>query len=135
MVGVDGGRRWYREGQLHREDGPAIEEKGRREWYIFGRLHREYGPAIQNAYGVAWFRHGKKHRDDGPAVEAADGRVEWWTDGRLDTWTSLWSQAVLMASYKVDRNPDADAAALRRIAVTLYEELHSPPDSMRWFHP
>ena len=30
-----------RDGQLQREDRPAIEEKGRHEWYSYGRLHRE----------------------------------------------------------------------------------------------
>ena len=45
----DGTRRYYnRSGQLHRTDGPAIEDAdGSAEWYQNGRLHRTDGPAIK----------------------------------------------------------------------------------------
>jgi predicted lipoprotein with Yx(FWY)xxD motif len=57
----DGTRRWYRDGLLHREDGPALElPDGTRRWYRNGQLHRE----------------------DGPAVERHDGTREWWVDGK-----------------------------------------------------
>ncbi len=56
----DGTRYWYKNGLLHREDGPAIERQdGSKEWWLHGELHRESGPAI----------------------ERADGTVEWWRDG------------------------------------------------------
>lgn len=44
---------WYREGKLHREDGPAIEDlaTGYKEWWIDNMLHREDGPAIEYADG------------------------------------------------------------------------------------
>lgn len=36
----NGARRWYRDGRLHREDGPAIERAdGTREWWLFGRRY------------------------------------------------------------------------------------------------
>jgi hypothetical protein len=39
-------------GELHREDGPAIEwANGRKEWYYRGELHRENGPAVEHANG------------------------------------------------------------------------------------
>jgi hypothetical protein len=77
------------QGDLHREDGPAIEYKGgSKEWWVDGKRHREDGPAVEYAYGSkAWFLKGKPHRADGPAVEWADGSKEWWVDGqrhRLD---------------------------------------------------
>jgi hypothetical protein len=35
---ADGYRGWYRDGKLHREDGPALEyADGRRVWYREGR--------------------------------------------------------------------------------------------------
>jgi hypothetical protein len=35
---VDGSRKWYCEGKLHREDGPAIERAdGTKEWYLDGK--------------------------------------------------------------------------------------------------
>ena len=43
-------------GELHREDGPAV------EWYIGEKW---------------WYINGKRHREDGPAVELSDGD-KWW---------------------------------------------------------
>lgn len=44
----DGYKEWYKEGLLHREDGPAREyPNGTKYWYKNGLLHRENGPAIE----------------------------------------------------------------------------------------
>ena len=76
----DGDRVWYRNGQLHRDNGPAIErEDGTREWYQNDLLHREGGPAYEREDGTrAWYLNGKLHRGDGPAIEYADGDRSWW---------------------------------------------------------
>jgi hypothetical protein len=81
---ADGDREWYRDGKLHREDGPAVElADGSREWYRDGKLHREDGPAVERADGDReWYRDGKLHREDGPAVELADGDRWWYRDGK-----------------------------------------------------
>lgn len=87
---------YYKNGQLHREDGPAIEWRngdrqlwvngelwrdGDTEWWIDGKLHRENGPAIEWTDGTQmWFFNGKKHRLDGPAIDYANGHKEWWID-------------------------------------------------------
>ena len=42
----DGTKYWYKNGELHREDGPAIEySNGTKFWYINGLKHREDNPA------------------------------------------------------------------------------------------
>ena len=71
---------WRLNGNLHREDGPAVEwADGTKEWYINDKLHREDGPAIERADGSKfWYRNDKLHREDGPAIERADGTKEWW---------------------------------------------------------
>lgn len=81
---LTGCRSWWRDGQRHRDDGPAIEfPYGGRRWYRNGLLHRDDGPAVEDQSGYrAWFRHGVRHRTDGPAVEHADGTCTWWIDGR-----------------------------------------------------
>ena len=50
-------------------------------WYINGELHRENGPAIELADGYKWYINGELHREDGPAVEYADGRKGWYING------------------------------------------------------
>ena len=45
----DDKKQWFKDGALHREDGPAIErEDGHKEWFINGKRHRVDGPAIES---------------------------------------------------------------------------------------
>lgn len=39
-------RAWFKNGQYHREDGPAIISENIQSWYRYGLLHRLDGPAI-----------------------------------------------------------------------------------------
>jgi hypothetical protein len=80
---ADGSTEWYRNGHLHRKDGPAAQYKDGEGWYFNGQPHRDGGPAFYSHFPDApnyrdWYRHGKKHREDGPAVEWDDGHKEWY---------------------------------------------------------
>jgi hypothetical protein len=70
---------WYLNGELHREDGPAIEcANGTKRWYQNDKRHREDGPAVEYADGSKiWYLNSKRHREDGPACEYANG-VKYW---------------------------------------------------------
>jgi hypothetical protein len=55
---------------------------GNRYWYLNGQLHREDGAAIEYANGSrCWWLNGKCHREDGPAIEYADGTRYWYLGG------------------------------------------------------
>jgi hypothetical protein len=71
-------------GELHREDGPAIEyADGGKDWYWYGKCHRQDGPAYEDANGFkVWYWHGQYHRQDGPAIEDADGYKAWYYHGQ-----------------------------------------------------
>ena len=44
---ADGAKHWYRDGKLHREDGPAIEyADGGKEWYLNGKFIDIYYPGF-----------------------------------------------------------------------------------------
>jgi len=76
---------WYRrDGQRHREDGPAvIWANGGVEYWMKGQVNREDGPAVVGPNGeVHYWVKGKRHRTDGPAVVEANGRIEYWVEGR-----------------------------------------------------
>ncbi len=81
----DGTIEWYLNGELHREDGPAIIKRdGTKAWYQYGQRHRTDGPALEYPNGFKrWYRHGKCHRVGGPAVEWKDGSKEWWLNGKF----------------------------------------------------
>lgn len=57
---ADGSKEYFRDGKLHRDDGPAVERaNGTKLWYRNGELHREDGPAIEHANGKKyWYRNG-----------------------------------------------------------------------------
>ena len=79
-----GTKHWYRNDQLHREDGPAVEyANGDKFWFRNNQRHREDGPAIEFANGhKSWYRNDQLHREDGPAVEFTNGYKEYWIKGQ-----------------------------------------------------
>jgi len=83
-VYANGDVEWRDEaGDLHREDGPAIERvDGDKFWYLNGKTHREDGPACEWENGdKEWYLNGKRHRVDGPAVERPNGIKFWYLNG------------------------------------------------------
>jgi len=73
---------WYKHGIPHRDDDkPAYttcsNHGGSRKWFVDGEVHRENGPAIISEidkkdkgiyhYQEKWIRNGVEHRDSGPA--------------------------------------------------------------------
>lgn len=80
----DGSREWWADGNLHREDGPAVEHAdGTEIWYLNGLRHRTDGPAVTSKNGAsAWYYMGVLHRTDGPALIEADGTETWLLMGR-----------------------------------------------------
>jgi hypothetical protein len=72
---ADGTKRWFLNGKYHCENGPAVERiDGTKKWYLNGSLHRENGPAVEYANGSKhWFLNDKRHRENGPAIEWANG--------------------------------------------------------------
>jgi len=64
------------------KDGLHVNEDGTKIWYLHGQLHREDGPAIECLDGYkAWFLHGVIHREDGPAIEQVGDTKEWYLHG------------------------------------------------------
>jgi len=63
IVSKYGTKHWYRDGKLHRADGPAIElSDGTKAWYIDDKLHRVDGPAIELANGSKyWYYNDKQY--------------------------------------------------------------------------
>ena len=87
-------KKWYKNGEKHREDGPArirYYENGNKdeeEWLKDNKTHREDGPAWilydpnRNNMEERWYLDNKIHREDGPAkikyYENGNKKEEWW---------------------------------------------------------
>ena len=56
---------------------------GDKRYYLNGLVHRDKGPAIEYVDGTKyWFKNGKLHREEGPAVEWYNGEKEWWLNNK-----------------------------------------------------
>ena len=94
-----GNKRYYNAaGQLHREDGPAIEYvDGSKTWLQNDIVHREDGPALEYKSGVKiWQNNGEIHRIGGPAVVFRDGTELWYLHGTQCTEENYYSQLKLL---------------------------------------
>ena len=71
-----------------------IDKYGTKRWYLNGKLHREDGPAIEWITGTKyWCLNGKYHREDGPAVEYESGSKFWYLNDKPthpETIVDLW---------------------------------------------
>ena len=64
-------------------DGLEIDEYGDKWWWKNGGLHRDDGPAVEFTDGYkAWYQNDEMHREDGPAVVDANGHKEWFLRGK-----------------------------------------------------
>ena len=65
-------------------NGCVVDLKGGKHWFKDDKLHREDGPAVERANGTKWwFFEGERHREDGPAIETSDGTQIWCYKGQL----------------------------------------------------
>jgi len=60
------GSSYYKDGRLHRTDGPAVEwYDGEKWWYLNGDRHREDGPAIEWPNGdKAWYLNDVRYSEE-----------------------------------------------------------------------
>jgi len=69
---------------------------GTKAWYKNGELHRDNKPAIKFTDGTQiWYKNGKLHREDGPAVEDDNGMEEYWIDGEQMTEDEFFADSIL----------------------------------------
>ena len=64
-----------------------VDEVGTRRYYnTAGQLHRTDGPAIEDAGGTRyWYQNGLLHRTDGPAIISKTGVSSFWLNGEYMT--------------------------------------------------
>jgi hypothetical protein len=100
---------WYLNGELHREDGPAIEwASGTKNWFINGKFHREDGPAREWADGTKfWYLNGELHREGEPAIEWYDGDKSWWLNGEQVTKDEVMGKTITIDGKEIKISNDS----------------------------
>ena len=80
-IDTHGTKRWFKDGLMHRDDGPAAIHLGGTEfWYKEGKWHRDYGPAVIKADGSnLWYK------DDLPYQPSAHDLMVWKMNERRTT--------------------------------------------------
>jgi len=78
------------------EDSSIEYENGNKKWYMNGLLHREDGPAIERVNGrKLWCKNGLLHRENGPAIEYENGDKRWYLRGlEIKYNKETWDQKV-----------------------------------------
>jgi len=72
---------------MPKKNGLFVDRYGTKRWYMNGKLHRDDGPAIEYADGSKfWYMNDKLHRVDGPTVEYANGSKHWYHNGKQYTF-------------------------------------------------
>ena len=115
----DGTKYWYKNGKLHRDNGPAkIWSNGDEQWWQNGLLHRDNDlPAVNNTDGTQkWYQNGELHRGssrvgdstdagvDLPAVIEADGTQKYYQNGELHRDNDLPAVVYINGTRKYYRN-------------------------------
>ena len=60
-----------------------VDKYNTKRYFLNGQRHREDGPAVEHANGDEWwFLNGQLHREDGPAIECVDGSRYWYLNGK-----------------------------------------------------
>ena len=71
----------------------CVKGYGIKYWFFNGQLHRENGPAVEYANGTKyWYLNDKRHRTNGPAVEYANGNKSWFLNGLCFTESDYWTE-------------------------------------------
>lgn len=66
-----------------KRDGRNRLPSGAEVWYQNGQIHRNEGPAVTLPNGTEiWYQNGKVHRADGPAVLYPDQSARWYLDNK-----------------------------------------------------
>jgi len=73
---------------IEKENEKVIINSSSITWCKNGNVHREDGPAIEHVNGTTiWYKNGKIHRDNGPAVEHTSGYKIWYKNGKYNKET------------------------------------------------
>lgn len=77
IIDGEGTERWFKDGLLHREDGPAVIKKnGYKAWYKDGLRHREDGPAMINLDGSNYYYMNDKELKEKDYLEVLNCPIE-----------------------------------------------------------
>lgn len=69
---------------------------GTKNWFKDGKVHREDGPAVEWANGDrGWYKNGEPHREDGPAFESVNGSKEWYLEDQYYPQINLEDYKIL----------------------------------------
>lgn len=133
MYEENGRQIWYRNGKIHRDDGPAIiylnvmreewYQIGINIWYQNGIIHRHDGPAVTHRDGThEWFHNGARHRLDGPAWYSKT-QTRWFIYGEEQHIVEFRKNTIMVSGFCFVKDFDIDFELSRYpSAQRIYEK-------------
>jgi len=82
-------------------NGKEIDKHGTIRYFKNGEFHREDGPAYSDGDNFkSWWINGIRHREDGPAIIDVIGKEYWYHNIRADNkeqfYNEKWRKGILM---------------------------------------
>jgi len=108
-ITLNGIKKYYMNGKLHRINGVAIEYPDDRpgEWFFLGLRHRENGVAFIDRSGTEYYYFlGKLHNPNGPAITLYDGSIFYYIHGVQHRGNG--KAAVILANGRVEYIVDGE---------------------------
>jgi polynucleotide 5'-kinase involved in rRNA processing len=108
------------------KNGMIVDKKGSKIWYKNDQLHREDGPAIEFSNGdKSWYINGQLHREEGPACEYVVGRKEWHLKWHLNgvhvpKYVVLQPEKITLEKIKKARNNEVRSIMIERYGWQRY---------------
>jgi hypothetical protein len=134
VVTRDGRRIHYKDGLLHREDGPAVVlPNGDAFFYQNGLLHREGKPCSVLANGGrVWGLYGVPYREDGgPVVVSKDGKKLWYSETNgLVSWIPVAKQERPAPPQRADQKQMPTQAQMKEDAMTANAQITPTADEL-----
>jgi len=99
-------------------ESEKFEFKDQVQYRLNGQLHREDGPAIEftdHTKSKYWYWCGQPHREDGPAVEWSSGYKEWWINGIQVTKLKVLARLVSNPRFDLSDYSDFDEEDLEAL--------------------
>jgi hypothetical protein len=106
IIFFNGDKTWYKNGKFNRINGPSIElSNGTKCWCQNGRFHKIDGPSIEYKDGSKyWFKNGLHHRIDGPAIEYNNGHKAWYINDKKYTEEEFYKKISQYFNIKLSNN-------------------------------
>ena len=84
--------------------------------------HKKNAPALHSEDAKVWYKHGVLHRENLPSIEYADGRKEWFFEGKKYHEIQEETEMITISGDKINSVNDMPAVVYKNGTKMWYED-------------